>query len=529
MALATFYTIAKRKNSTLQPTDGTSIDVNLKSGTSLISPTFLLNYSGRPAFNYVSYEARYYFVTDIISVRNDLWEITCEVDALATYKADILASTQYVSYSSTAGDTWLADTRIPVLKSTRVSSNSSLTGILSSIGCYILSVVGKSSCVTYMIQTESTIQSLLNEIQNWEDDGILQALNEIQTPTASYTRAPYHTPSSNNLQDCFESLCHTLTETFESIGYGLVDVQSSISAALASVGHSAIDTGFIGNAYLNAPSCIRSCIWVPFDYALAPPSGQSGNIFLGTYDTQVQGVAIKSTPVTGSNTINIPWHFSDWRRSVCEDVYLYLPLVGMVQLSGDSLTQASSITINWSVTYTDGTISYKVEAGGEVIGAFGGQCSSNYPIGIAQQASAGEIAQTVIAGAEKVISGAINSSLSPASAGAVVGNAIMTGATTGYDVLNLQNTTHISSVGGIGGGAGIGLGRDCICYTVAHDTIIPPANMRDTMGLPTMKPMSLATLTGYCQCANAHVGPQGATETEINMLDTYLNSGFYIE
>ena len=477
----------------------------------------------------MSYEGRYYFVTDIISVRNDLWEINCTVDALATYKSEILGSTQYVSYSSTAGDTWLTDTRIPVLKSTRVSSDSSLTGILSTIGCYILSVVGKSSCVTYMIQSDSTLKAILNEIQNWENDGILTALSEIYTPTSSYTRAPYHTPSSSNLQDCFEALCHTLTETFESVGNSFVDIQSCLSNALASVGHSAIDTGFIGNAYLNAPSCIRSCIWVPFDYALAPASGGSGAIFLGTYDTQQSGVAIKSTPVTGSNTVNIPWHFSDWRRSVCEDVYLYLPLVGMVQLSGDSLTQATSITINWSATYTDGVISYKVVAGGEVIGAFGGQCSSNYPIGIAQQASAGEIAQTVISGAEKVISGAINSSLSPASAGAVVGNAVMTGATTGYDVLNLQNTTHISSVGGIGGGAGIGLGRECICYTVAHDTIVNPADMKDTMGLPTMKPMALSTLTGYCQCANAHVGPQGATETEINMLDTYLNSGFYIE
>jgi hypothetical protein len=519
--------VSKRKNSTLQPTLTASFDVLLKTPTSLHTPTFTISASSFD-YNYLKWGNRYYFVTDVVSRNNNLWDVSAVVDVLATYKAEILASTQFVSYSSVSGDTWLVDTRIPVLKSTRVSSNSSLTGILSTIGCYILSVVGKNSCVTYMIPTDAIIQSMLNEIQNWEDDGILAALQKIQTPTASYTRAPYHTPSSNNMQDCFESLCHTLTETFESIGNGLVDVQSTLSTALASVGESAIDTGFIGNAYLNAPSCIRSCIWVPFDNALAPTTGQYGNIFLGTYDTQIQANPIKSTPVTGSNTINIPWHFSDWRRSVCEDVYLYLPLVGMVQLSGDSLTHATSITINWSVTYTDGTISYKVEAGGEVIGAYGGQCSSNYPIGIAQQASAGEIAQSVIAGAEKVISGAINSSLSPASAGAVVGNAIMTGATTGYDVLNLTNTTHISSVGGIGGGAGIGLGRECICYTVAHDTVINPVDMKDTMGLPTMKPMSLSTLTGYCQCANAHVSA-AAEAQELDEIDAFLNGGFYIE
>lgn len=484
MAQADFYSLTKRKNSTLQPTGTpTSYDLNLKSGTSLISPTFLLQYSGRPNFNYVSYEGRYYFITDITQVNNDLWEIACEVDVLATYKTEILSSKQFVSYSSTHGDSWLSDTRIPVLKSTTASKYTTPTGILSRIGCYILSVIGYDSAATYMFYSDSDIKNIITEISNWQNDSITDIENMID---------------NTDTDSLLESLCTVLT-----------------------------NTGFIGNAYSQAPACIRSCIWVPFDYALAPITGND-TIFLGNFNTYVNGQRISSRPVTGSASINIPWHFSDWRRGYCEDVYLYLPLVGLVSLSSDSLTNISTITIEWSVTYTDGCISYEVKAGNQIIGTYGANASANYPIGINQQASVGEIAQTMISSAEKVISTGVNSSLSPVSAGTAATGMIAEAAIGAYQVADTTATSHASCIGGIGGGAGVGLDTDISCFTVAHDTIISPSAMIDTMGLPTMKPMMLTTLTGYCECANGHVAIDG-TLTEMALLDNYINSGFFIE
>ena len=520
--------VSKRKNSTLQPSLSTSFDVLLKTPTSLHTPTFTISASSFN-YNYLKWGDRYYFVTDVVSKNNNLWEVSAVVDVLATYKTEILASTQYVCYSSHNSSIWLPDTRIPVLKSTKAAKATSLTGILSSIGCYILTVIGKDSCDTFMIQNESTLSAILSEIQNWENDGIMQAFSELQAPSSSYTRAPYRIPASANLDDCFKTLCETLVETFSSLGDMFTDAQQCLSDAMNAVGAASIDTGFIGNAYQNAPQCIRSCIWIPFDYALAPPSASGhGHIYLGTYDTGQLGVAISSKPVTGSNTVSIPWHYNDWRRSTCEDVYLYLPLVGMMQLSGDSLTHVSSLTIDWSVTYTDGVISYKVSAGNEVIGAYGGQCAANYPLGLAQQASAGEIFQTFMAGIDKAVSTAVNSSISPVSIGATVAGSAIEGLMAGYQVENAKNSTHPTCAGGVGGGAGIGLGRDCVCFTVAHDTVIEPSDMATTMGLPTMKPMTLSSLSGYCQCANAHVAA-AAESQELDQIDMYLNSGFYIE
>ena len=89
-------------------------------------------------------------------------------------------------------------------------------------------------------------------------------------------------------------------------------------------------------------------------------------------------------------------------------------------------------------------------------------------------------------------------------------------------------STNLSTVGGIGGGAGAGLDMSVAVISVAHDTVIEPTVMTATMGQPTMKPVQLGSLHGYCQCANAHVAAPAELQ-ELNEIDTYLNSGFYIE
>lgn len=524
--------IAKRKNSTLQPTLNTSFDVLLKTPTSLHKPTFTINAASFD-YNYLKWGDRYYFVTDVTSRNNNLWEVSAIVDVLATFKADILASTQFVCYSSHNSNTWLPDTRIPLVKATTTNrETTSMAGLFNDVGFYVLTAVGLEGCVAYAVD-KATLNAILASIQDWEDDGVMQALNQITAPASSYTRGAYRIPASNGLQDCFQSLNEELVSVVESLGDMFTDFQQSLSTCIASIGGAAVTTGFLGNAYSLAPECIRSCIWVPF---FASPFADTGkDLYLGNLPckdaggTMIRPFTLKANPVTGSVTINIPWHYSDWRRGICEDVYLYLPMVGMIQLSATSLTNVSSITVSYSATATDGVVCYEVKAGGNVIGTYSGQCSANYPIGINQQASAGEIAQSFIGGVDKVVAAAVHSSISPISMGATAASAIWNSATAGYEVANTANSTHLTCVGGIGGGAGSGLDLDLQCYTVCHETVMTPSDMAATMGLPTMLPYPLATLTGYCQCANAHVAASGAESQELDEIDAFLNSGFYIE
>lgn len=484
--------IAKRKNSTLQPTLNTSFDVLLKSPTSLHTPTFTISAASFD-YNYLKWGDRYYFVTDVTSRNNGLWDVSAVVDVLATFKADILASTQFVSYSSQSGSSWLADMRIPLQKNATVAqATSTMNFLFTTAGFYVLSVVGKNGCELWMCDINH-LHDLLDKITDWSDDLIDDVMNG-NYPWTGGTAATYDF--------------------------------SSPQSAIESMAKMNALTGFAGNAYTDAPNCIRSCIWVPF-FASFFTNG-SGEIYLGQFPTGVSTFKCTSNPVSRAVTVSIPWQFSDWRRAVCEEVYLYLPLVGMVNIPSDEIVNESSVTIEWSATATDGCIAYRVSAGNQVIGCYGANCSVNYPIGVSQQASAGEIVQTAIPAITKTVSGGINGFAKGGALGAAGGIAkeAIIGA---YDVANVALTRHNSSIGGIGGGAGTGLTLDCKCFTVAHPTVIAPSDMRDTMGVPTMKPLALATLTGYCECANAHVAATGAESQELEEIDMYLNSGFYIE
>lgn len=491
MAVTVYFTTeSKRENSTKQRTMSISHSCTFKNGCSVLRPTLLLEIESNtfPVYTGFQIENRYYNVTNITSVRQNLFEISGTIDVLATYKAQILASTFYVSYSSHKSSIWLPDTRIPVQKNETVAqSSSSMNFLFTAGGFYVLSVVGKNGCELWMLDTEG-LNRLLNRISAWSDD----IYDDVFT-NHSYSW------DANDLGVNFESLAKIITRS-----------------------------GAVGNAYSDAPNCIRSCIWVPF-FASFFTNG-SGEIYLGQFPTGVSKFKCTSSPVTRSVTVSIPWQFSDWRRAQCEEVYLYLPLVGMVNIPSDEIVNESSLTIEWSATATDGCIAYRVSAGNQVVGTFGANCSVNFPIGVSQQASAGEIVQSVFNTGEKMASTAIqaSSSINPAawaSAGPALGFQAVGGA---YDVANTALTRHNTCIGGIGGGAGTGLSLDCKCFTVAHPTVIPPDDMQATMGLPTMAPHFLSDLTGYCQCANAHI-ELAATDTEINMVNSYLNSGFFIE
>jgi len=294
----------------------------------------------------------------------------------------------------------------------------------------------------------------------------------------------------------------------------IITGQTDPAAAINEIGKALTQSGFIGNSYQNAVQGIRGCVWVPFDSSEL--GGVNRRIWIGNYDTGITGKYITNTNKTGSFSITIPWFHSDWRRAICEDVYLYLPLVGNVELSTDSIAHSNTLTINYSLAPITGEISYRVNAGVEVVGTYGANAGADVPVGINQAASLGSIAQSTLAGLSKTVSsGSISRGLRNFAVGA-------------YDVINTVNSTNMSTIGGIGGSSGVGVGTSCLVSVVNHETLIAPATMGATMGLPTMKPLKLSSCSGFCQCVNAHVSA-AAEAQELEEIDNYLNSGFYIE
>lgn len=487
-----FANIAKKRNSTLQGTFSTHYDCVLKAPTSLDRPTFLVSAASMD-YNAAKLGDRYYFIDDVVSVRNGQWEVSCILDVLATYKAEILASTQYVCYSASATpDNWLPDTRIPVKKNAIISRKTqSIANALNDSGFYVLSVVGQQGTDTFVIENRSDITALISEISNW-GSGLI---SDIFSGTAGGTS---YTWNATDLDVNFESLGKMLTQS-----------------------------GVLGNAYANAPNCIRSCIWVPFnasDFAV----GYDQSIFLGAYMTTLLAKRCNIYPLMRTFNIDIPWQYVGWRRAVCEDVYLYLPLVGTIQLSADSICGVNSLEVKLTQSAVDGTVSYCVSAGNQIIGIYGGSCVANQSIGINQQASAAEVIQTALNGAERTAAAASESSLSPISIIGTAAEVALEGTIAVVQTKSMQRTTHMSCIGSITGAVNSKYSKNIECYCVSHDTASTSAAIASTMGYPVMDSMSLASLSGYCQCANAHVAA-AAQARELDAIDAYLNSGFYIE
>lgn len=65
---------------------------SLRSESSIINPTFLIQANNITQYNYcfIPDFNRYYFITDIVSIRTNLWRVSCRVDVLMSFKTQIL-------------------------------------------------------------------------------------------------------------------------------------------------------------------------------------------------------------------------------------------------------------------------------------------------------------------------------------------------------------------------------------------------------------------------------------------------------
>lgn len=90
--IMTFYNnFSKRINSTKRPTDGTDYEIVFKEGFSIYGGIVKLqvNFDTAKTYTAAKYGNYYYTVEDVVSLNNNLVEISVVLDALSTYKSSI--------------------------------------------------------------------------------------------------------------------------------------------------------------------------------------------------------------------------------------------------------------------------------------------------------------------------------------------------------------------------------------------------------------------------------------------------------
>lgn len=459
------FNFSKRQESTAIPADsaGTAVDVTLKNETSLNQPVFLLS-GARPNFTYAKFDVAYYFIDDIRSVRNGLYELVCSLDVLGTYRSQIQATTAFVEFAA-AGHSDIMDKRVVPLSPVRQAVASGNLGISQS-GCYILSVVGQDGCVQYAV-TAAQLSQILTSVEQWAAGIVATATDELSI-----------------LQ----------------IGFSQLMSQG------------------------NALEAVRSCRWIPFE--INDLSTTPKQIYLGNYATGVTGAAITRIIKTYGVQINVPFTRTGWRRlQPYSDVFLYLPFVGVVNISNPYFQANNEVTINVSVNVVSGEIAYSVMIDSIIVGTYGGNCGASIDFG------------TTITPALNMVNGIFQGGVTTGIAAIVADTAKSAGAApiaalgAAASVISSAQSalTPISScVGGIQGGVGAGLVTAASLWVFEHDTSGAPGNMAAVQGLPYFNTARLGSLSGYVQTRGASVAGsiRGAMRERINSM---LDSGIFME
>lgn len=510
MATAKFFTTAKRHNSTLIPTGGTDIDVYLKDGSDLLTPVFKLNYSGVPAWSMMQFEGRYYFITDIASIRQDLWEITASVDVLATYKSNITAMRPFVLYAD-INNTEIVDNRLAAKTSATYAKNYQTlsTSLMSGQWKIAVSVVGSDSTTTFLL-TPAQVRQLVNstDLDNWFNQ-IWQQVTTLDSDTDQ---------SQLDVTSAITGAGAEIQGATDTLGMlkGLALASNSLSMAVNWCVGDGIRTFIKGMAKTfrkliatpNAMECIKSAVFLPWDVV---GDGSMQNIVLGEYDTGISALPVYNPIQHGMSTVAIPWQASDWRRNApYHQIYLYLPFMGDIEIPASDIIGCANLNVYYSINVMTGALNYRVATDQDTtIGVFSCQTGVSYPIGA--------------------------SNITPVSVGmgiAGAASAIMGAPTLAAAAMAASSLASIrpsaSCVGGGGGGAGSGLDMRIICHSVFHDTNVPPSNPSDSIGQPVLSELSLTNVTGYVQTQHASVSGS-MTDREREEINQLLDGGVYIE
>ena len=185
-----FTTESKRENSTKQRTMSATQSCLLKNGCSMLYPTLLLELDtdSFPSYTGFKIEDRYYNITDIKSVRQNLFEISGEVDVLATYKTDIGNATEYVTRAASASNPLVMDSNYPAIGGTSLDSVNLNNLDVDSDGTYIVGIAGRSedsgspAAVTYYAFNSYTFSELIMALfdDNYLDGTLSDVTVELQ-------------------------------------------------------------------------------------------------------------------------------------------------------------------------------------------------------------------------------------------------------------------------------------------------------------------------------------------------------------
>lgn len=125
-------------------TNEISLDCVYKDITSVLNPTITISTSTNLSsynYAYISDNSRYYYITNIKHVRNNIYEIELKVDVLFSHKTEILSNKAILSRQEKIYNMYLSDNNFKIYSKKTVQTKEFPYGFNHS-GTFVLTTIG---------------------------------------------------------------------------------------------------------------------------------------------------------------------------------------------------------------------------------------------------------------------------------------------------------------------------------------------------------------------------------------------------
>lgn len=422
---------------------------------------------------------RYYYITDIIINSSGLYQLTLQVDVLATYRDDIGGSTQFIMRSEYLRKNYIADD----------------LGAHSDIRSY-------ASASVNIINEGTALRTLYAVVASYDGFGIEGGFALVEDATVFSTRWQWLYTSADGT-----------TRPFTDAEWESFRPMDAVKGAYS-----------IPTSFLPLPKFSTK---VSYGAGTAKADLEHG--------WAVYPVSIGKAVV--SRTINVPKHPQKDSYPFVEggkysDYTMTIPLCGTFAIDADLLIGVSSLDITVTVDPLNGQGVLKVTNGNRVIYSASVCVASYAAYGYAQSNAAGAAVSQKIANRSAniaAISSAVGA-LGSAAAGNPVGviGGVVSAVSAGAQIENNGIRAGIegaqtTSAGISGGGSRFALFEPCV-LSASFITFIPPSGV----GSPFYGASKVSDAGGYMTVANPHLD-LNANLDEMQAIYRYMEGGFYYE
>lgn len=473
----TLYKIKKRNNSTKQPAADTvkkEMQCDLLGDCSLDRPNIVINFGEvNPAewnYAYIPDFGRYYWITDRAYSRQ-FWTLSLASDPYASFKTDILASTEYVLRSASQSDGRIVDNAYPTLGANWklfAEHESPWNLEAQADGQLVMGIIGNGG-VSYYAFTYSAARQLFQEV----------------------------------FSDEFAS---ALTQNWSSVFPSL-------------------------KAQCNPMQYFTSVMWSPLDLGVTPDSTSS--LQIGWVFKEFSGCKLLSRVqvITGSEEWTLERHPDATARgsylnfAPYASYKLFFPPWGYINLPADVCATSTKIITSWEVDATtgEGRLTVKTD-NGILISVLASQIYTPFQVSqvLTKDFGFGEIMGTVggmgiSAGGQLALADKPNQNYAGSAASAF-------GAITG--VISSIGASSVPSANVMGSNGSVVSLRGKPTMFYHFQRLVDSDN--EHLGRPLCKRVQLSTLSGFVMCASPDAKISG-TIAEQNTVNAALASGLFLE